>query len=203
MEQHWNDRYGAESFAYGEQPNEFLKEQLSKLSPGNILFPADGEGRNSVYAATQGWSAFAFDMSIEGKKKAMLLAAKHNTSVNYQVGEFDTLSYKPEEFDAIALIYAHFPADKKSGYHKKLTAYLRLGGTLIFEAFSKKHLDYATKNPAVGGPKESGMLFSTDEIKNDFQDYEIVELLDTEVELAEGEFHNGLGSVIRFVGRRK
>jgi len=32
---------------------------------------------------------------------------------------------------------------------------------------------------------------------------EIIELVEKEIELSEGLFHNGLGSVIRFVGRKK
>ena len=47
----WNDRYSANEFAYGEQPNNYLKEQLEKLPVGTILFPAEGEGRNAVFAA--------------------------------------------------------------------------------------------------------------------------------------------------------
>ena len=39
---------GADEFAYGEQPNNYLKEQLEKLAVGTILFPAEGEGRNAV-----------------------------------------------------------------------------------------------------------------------------------------------------------
>jgi hypothetical protein len=50
MKNVWNDRYGKIEFAYGEQPNNFLKEQLIKIPAGTILFPAD-EGRNAIYAA--------------------------------------------------------------------------------------------------------------------------------------------------------
>lgn len=46
------------------------------------------------------------------------------------------------------------------------------------------------------------MLFSIDEIKSDFDKYEIIELEEKEIELKEGLFHNGEGSVIRFVGRK-
>ena len=66
----WNDRYGADEYAYGTLPNEFLKAELAKLKPGSILFPAEGEGRNAVFAAKQGWQASAFDMSTAGKSKA-------------------------------------------------------------------------------------------------------------------------------------
>src|SRR5438105_13182551 len=149
MKEKWDDRYSSSEFAYGEEPNNYLKEQLINIPVGKILFPAEGEGRNAVYAATLGWQVFAFDQSTEGKKKAMQLAKKNNVEINYEVGEFQSLNYEAAQFDAMALIYAHFPADVKSGYHKTLITYLRPGGVVIFEAFSKKHLDYVTKNPKV------------------------------------------------------
>lgn len=199
----WNERYSNEAFAYGEEPNTYLKEQLNKLKPGTILFPAEGEGRNAVFSARIGWEASAFDISNEGKKKATLLAEKNQVTINYQVGELQTLNYNAEQFDALALIYAHFPASIKSAYHKTLSSFVRKGGVVIFEAFSKKHLEYLAKNPKMGGPKEIDMLFSIEEIKSDFEEYEIIELMETEVELNEGSFHNGTGSVIRFVGKKK
>jgi ubiquinone/menaquinone biosynthesis C-methylase UbiE len=199
----WNNRYSKSEFAYGEHPNNFLKEELEKLNPGAILFPAEGEGRNAVYAAKLGWTVSAFDISVEGKKKALQLANASNVSIDYQVGELQTMNYKPEQFDALALIYAHFPAAIKSSYHKMLSRYVRKGGVVIFEAFSKKHLDYIAKNEKVGGPKDIEMLFSIDELKSDFANFEIIELAEKEIELSEGQFHNGTGSVIRFVGRKK
>ncbi|AYN06627.1 bifunctional 2-polyprenyl-6-hydroxyphenol methylase/3-demethylubiquinol 3-O-methyltransferase UbiG [Flavobacterium sp. 140616W15] len=199
----WNDRYSTDEFAYGEHPNNYLKEQLEKLNTGTILFPAEGEGRNAVFAAKLGWTVSAFDISIEGKNKALRLANANDVSIDYQVGELQTLNYTSEQFDAIALIYAHFPGNIKSLYHKTLSSYLRKGGLLIFEAFSKKHIEYNSKNEKIGGPKELDMLFSIDEIKADFPDYDIIELTEKEIELNEGLFHNGKGSVIRFVGQKK
>jgi len=199
----WNDRYSKEEFAYGVQPNNYLKEQLEKLLVGTILFPAEGEGRNAVFAAKLGWIVSAFDISVEGRNKALRLAQSNNVTIDYQVGELQTLNYNTGQFDAIALIYAHFPADIKSHYHKTLDKYLRKDGILIFEAFSKRHIDYIAKNEKVGGPKEIAMLFSIDELKLDFANYEIIGLTEKEIELSEGLFHNGKGSVIRFIGRKK
>lgn len=199
----WNERYSKEEFAYGKQPNNYLKEQLEKLKPGAILFPAEGEGRNAVFAAKLGWTVSAFDISAAGKKKALLLAEANNVTIDYQVGELPALNYTPGQFDAIALIYAHFPADIKSSVHKSLDKYLRKGGMIIFEAFSKKNLDYLAKNEKVGGPKDIASLFSIDELKLDFANYEIIELTEKVIELNEGSFHNGQGSVIRFTGKKK
>src|SRR4026207_1693687 len=119
----WNERYSKDEFAYGEQPNNYLKEQLEKLNAGTILFPAEGEGRNAVFAATLGWKVSAFDISVEGRNKAIRLAEANHVSIDYQVGELQDLKYQPGQFDAIGLIYAHFPADIKSMYHKSLDKY--------------------------------------------------------------------------------
>ncbi len=198
----WDDRYRNEAFAYGIEPNNYLKAQLAKLPAGTILFPAEGEGRNAVFAAKLGWNVSAFDISVEGKNKAFLLAETNNVKIEYQVGALQTLNYNAEQFDAVALIYAHFPTAIKSFYHKVLDSYLRKGGVVIFEAFSKKHIDYIAKDEKVGGPKDEAMLFSIEELKADFVNYEIIELVEQEIELSEGIFHNGKGSVIRFVGRK-
>ncbi len=169
----WNDRYSKDEFAYGEQPNNYLKEQLEKLDVGTILFAAEGEGRNAVFAAKLGWTVSAFDISVEGKNKAIRLAETNRVTIDYRVGELQTLNYNSEQFDAIALIYAHFPADIKSLYHKALDKYLRNRGIVIFEAFSKRHIAYISKDERVGGPKDIAMLFSIDELKSDFVNYEI------------------------------
>jgi hypothetical protein len=49
-------------------------------------------------------------------------------------------------------------------------------------------------------PQDLDTLFSIDEIKSDFQNFEVIELEGKEIQLNEGQFHNGL--VIRFVGRK-
>jgi len=199
----WDERYSNEAYAYGELPNDYLKEQLEKANVGKILFPADGEGRNGVFAAKLGWDVFAFDISAEGRRKALQLADKNNVHINYRLGELQPSQYAPGEFDVIALIYAHFPAAIKSAYHKMLDKFLRKGGLVIFEAFSKRHIDYIARNEKVGGPRDIESLFSIDEIHSDFYNYNFIELKETEIELNEGSFHNGIGSVIRFVAQKQ
>ncbi|RZL26924.1 MAG: SAM-dependent methyltransferase, partial [Pedobacter sp.] len=138
-----------------------------------------------------------------GKTKAIKLAEKNKVAIDYKVGELETLNFETEQFDAIALIYAHFPATIKSLYHQTFDKLLKKNGTIIFEAFSKKHIDYVTANEKVGGPKDMNSLFSIAEIKADFPNYEIIELVEQDIELNEGLYHNGTGSVIRFIGRKK
>lgn len=203
MSQKWDERYKGTEFAYGTAPNAFFKEWLTKFKPGAILMPADGEGRNGVFAAQLNWKVTSFDLSSEGQIKALKLAQDNNVALQYIVGNLETLEFEKESFDAIGLIYAHFSAETKSALHKKLNEYLKPGGVIIFEAFSKNHIDFKKENPKVGGPDNIDDLFSTAEIASDFSNYEIVLLEEEEIRLNEGKFHVGTGSVIRFVGRKR
>ena len=33
----WNERYAAEEYAYGTEPNDFLKQELDRLKPGIFI----------------------------------------------------------------------------------------------------------------------------------------------------------------------
>jgi len=199
----WNNRYSAEEYAYGTDPNQFFKEQMDKLEPGRILLGAEGEGRNAVYAATSGWEVHAFDISMEGKKKAEKLAENHGDTIHYSVGELPELGFEKESFDLLALVFAHFPPPIRSGYHQILSGLLKPGGVLILEAFSKSHLPYREKNEQVGGPKNLQALISPEDVRADFKGYEFQSLDESEVVLDEGIYHRGLGLVTRCVARKK
>ncbi|MEN7551507.1 class I SAM-dependent methyltransferase [Rapidithrix thailandica] len=203
MKQKWDERYKDQEFAYGKEPNVFFKEWLIKYDPGSILMPADGEGRNGVFAAQLGWQVTSFDQSKEGQAKALQLAWEKNVTLMYEVGDFENLAFEKDSFDVIGLIYAHFPAEKKSAFHQKLSNYLKPGGLVIFEAFSKSHLTFREANPRIGGPNKLEDLFSEEELQDDFKNFEVLKLEEEEILLNEGKYHNGKGSVIRFVGRKR
>lgn len=204
MENFWNERYAAADFAYGTAPNRFLAQQLNRYQPfGRALFAAEGEGRNAVYAAARGLAVEAFDLSEEGRKKAVRLAQERNVTIDYRVGDFRQLGYLPETYDLLALIYAHFPPASKKAFNKELASFVKTGGLVVFEAFGSHHLPLRTANPAVGGPGVPEMLFSVAEIEQTFPDFDVRYLAEEQVELDEGIYHQGTGSVVRFVGRKQ
>ncbi|CAM3654608.1 class I SAM-dependent methyltransferase [Flavobacterium gelidilacus] len=199
MSDFWNQRYAEKEYTYGIQPNQFLEASISKLpKSGKILFPAEGEGRNAVFAAKSGFKVVAFDTSSEGKKKADKLAQDNDVIIDYQVGVLEDLKYKEASFDGVVLIYAHFPKAIRKAMHKQILRLVKPNGIIIFEAFSKEQLQYTS-----GGPKDSEMLFSEEEVKDEFQHVDF-DFLKTEIiELSEGAFHKGKGSVVRFTGKKK
>lgn len=203
MKEMWDNRYASEDYAYGTEPNRFLKNTIEKLQlTGSILFGAEGGGRNAVFAAKQGMDVTAFDISNEGKQKALKLAAKEHVHIDYELGNLFDLQLTKKKYDIVALIFAHFPPPILSKYHKKLAQLVKDGGIIILEGFSKGHLPYRTTNPKVGGPNNLEMLFSKESIKKDFPDFEIIRLEEVKIELNEGIYHNGIGKVIQFIGRK-
>lgn len=197
MSNFWDERYNTEEYVYGEAPNEFLQKKLAHLKPGKILFPAEGEGRNAVYAAKLGWDVSAFDISVEGQNKALNLAAKKGVSIKYEILGFENANFEPVSFDCICLVFAHMPSEVRRNMHKKLISFLKPGGLLILEAFSKKQLG---KNS--GGPSNLDLLFSEQELKEDFYELNEINFEETETILNEGPFHQGTASLIRVIGKK-
>lgn len=197
MNDFWNERYSTAEFAYGETPNQFIKQELEKLRPGKILFPAEGEGRNAVFAATLGCQVTAFDPSSEGKKKAELLAKKNNVQIEYLIDNYENVTFEKDYFDCLVLIFAHMHPLKRKEYHQKLITFLKPGGTLLLEGFSKTQMERNT-----GGPRNIEMLFSEDELRDDFSSLKNIALNEYHESLNEGAFHQGISSTIRLIGTK-
>lgn len=198
MKEFWNERYSKKEYAYGTTPNLFLKAHLDSIPKGKILFPAEGEGRNAVYAAELGFDVFAFDISEDGKQKADLLASMKKVTINYDVAAVEKTKYPENYFDVIAFVFVHFPALVRKQYYQKLLTYLKPNGTIIFEAFGKEQI-YLNS----GGPKQEDRLFSELEIRNQFPNIELKLLETVDINLDEGPFHQGKANVVRFIGKRK
>jgi hypothetical protein len=202
MKEFWDERYRNSEYVYGESPNLYFQGKLDSLKPGKILLPADGEGRNGVYASTKGWDVHCFDQSKEGQSKALRLAEKKAVRIKYDVCDFSEFQTDVLSFDCIALIYVHFPLDVQISYHNRLLEYLKTGGYIVLEAFHKDHLEYQKNNPNIGGPKDPSMLYSLSHLEKFFPGLKILEQYEVEVNLSEGQFHQGLARVLRFFAQK-
>lgn len=198
MKNHWNELYGKDEYVFGVEPDKYFKKVLSKFKPGKILLPGEGEGRNAVYAAKNGWDVFAYDYSKEAKVKAERLAKRNNVNINYSVQDIVNATYPKESFDAVAFLFIHFEGQERIDIHKKLDRHLKRGGILIFECFSTDHPKY-NKNV---GPQNSSHLYSKADIQRDFPNYEVLELKVDNEKLDDKKSKTVDSSVLRFVGRK-
>ena len=195
MSQFWDQRYRTEEYAYGREPNAFFSAQLERIAPGYLLLPGEGEGRNAVYAASQGWKVDAFDQSSVGQSKALALASELGVQMSYTVSRMDDFSFIENHYDAVGLLFFHTDPAGRKFLHRKVFESLKPGGSLILEAFHKEQLKNDT-----GGPKSPDMLFDEQILSSDFATFETLLLEKQEIVLNEGPFHQGLASVIRFLG---
>lgn len=197
MQEFWDERFDTKEYVYGKHPNSFFQWFIDHTpKKGTILLPADGEGRNSIYAALKGWDVTAFDFSSEARRKAMDLAAEYNTELHYIISSIEDF-HTDKKFDAIALVYLHLPSKNRRKMHHKLLNYLKPGGYFVIEAFSKKQIDYNT-----GGPRNMDMLYDGQEIAEDLNVLELIHYKEKLKDVSEGYFHSGKAEVIQLVGRK-
>lgn len=192
----WNDRYNTDEFAYGTEPNEFFKSTLETIKPGSILLPAEGEGRNAVYAAQLGWDVDAIDFSESGKEKALQLAYQNGVSINYEIADITRFEAR-KQYDAIAFIFMHLaPRERKETFERYL-AFLKPGGKLIVEIFNKRQLG----NPS-GGPQNAAWLVNKEELAELCNGIQIELLEEIETVLHEGVYHEGKANTTRLIGTK-
>jgi len=191
MKEFWEEKYSNTEYIYGLKPNEFLLSKLKNFKGSSILFPCDGEGRNSVYFANQGFDVVAFDFSQNAKAKALNLARNFNVRVDYFLADWKDF-FTLERFDFVAIAFAHFKKEERQEFHKKMMSFLKPDGFLIAEYFNKNQI-----NNSSGGPKDLDMLYDINELKNDFSEYTILELYEKEINLNEGLLHQGKADVVR------
>lgn len=204
VQAHWNRVYSEKPYEYGQAPNAFLASFSERFPQvGRAVALADGYGRNGVFLAERGLETLSLDISPVGVETTKKLAEQRGVTIDARVQ--DVSKWQPEgaDYDVVALIYAHFSSTPERDYclrreiHRAAARALKPGGLLILEAFRPDQLGKAS-----GGPKSPHYLYSLAELEEDFQDLEILEGSEVDIELEEGERHRGLASVVRLVATK-
>jgi len=197
----WDLRYSSDEYAYGKEANIWLSERISQLNPSQnnrALFPADGEGRNAVWAARIGWNSEVFDLSIIGKQKCQRLAEEHAVSVNYEVDDLALREFPEQIFDLIACYWFHTPSEIRKVHMPRMLHSLKSGGHFIMEGYHTSQMTMQS-----GGPKSLDLLFDLDEvlgelIGEDAPKMHIIHTAVTSTILNESTLHEGQARVVRF-----
>lgn len=186
----WNMLFDQEAYAFGEESNHYLKEKLTDMTPGKVLLPGEGEGRNAVYCALQGWGVSAFDISEKGKEKADRLAADKGVKIDFKVGDVPEILYPEEYFDALVLIFAHFMPQYRRSYHRQLMSYLKPGGKLILEGHARSNEEAVD------------IRFNLEELREDFKGLAFIEAQTGMEDLHEGRIITGATHVVQIFAQK-
>ena len=196
MKEFWNQRYAENEWVYGQGPNNFFKKFIDSNKRGTLLLPADGEGRNSVYAASKGWEVNAFDYSEVAQKRALEFAESKKVKINFELESIQDFKTK-KKYDVVALIYIHLPEVLRKSFHKEIYESIKPGGFLVFEAFAKEQLGFDS-----GGPKDLELLYDAPSLCSDFPFLHLLTCEQIETNLNEGPFHQGKAALLRMIGQR-
>ncbi len=193
----WNERYRGETYAYGTEPNVFLKEVAHRIPKGRVLCIAEGEGRNAVYLAGLGHEVTAIDFSSEGLAKTERLARERNVVV--KTVQADLASYEPEldAFSGIVSIFAHVPLAIRQRVHGWVPRALRPGGVFVLEAYRPEQLAYGT-----GGPKNVALLMTLAMLETELTPLTFEIGREVDRDLREEPFHSGMSAVVQILAKR-
>jgi SAM-dependent methyltransferase len=194
----WEQRYSEHGWAYGTEPNDFLRAQTRHFRPGaRALVIGDGEGRNGVWLAQQGMAVLSVDYSRAGLKKARALAAAKGTRIETEHADLAAWDWPKCKFDLIVSIFVHFAPDVRPTIHRAMVDALVPGGVIILEGFNPRQVEHRS-----GGPRDPAMLYSADDLRGDFAAGQVELLEELETPLEEGKYHRGTGAVVRAIVRK-
>ncbi len=188
----WHKRFSTEEYIYGKKPNEFVVEAKRFLPKGKILCIAEGEGRNAVYLAEQGFDVTAWDYAQAGLYKTKKLAKEKGVEVAIKLVDLADVQWQEEQWDAIVHIFGHFPKPVMKRTMDGIKKALKPGGVYICELYSNEQLVYGT-----GGPKDIEMLCEPKMLLEHFQDLFIHHFYVGEVNRNEGKLHTGKAHVVQ------
>lgn len=195
----WNARYAGEEFVYGREPNDFVVQAVPAIPPqGRVLCLADGEGRNSVWLAGQGFRVTAVDVAEQGVAKGRELARASGVEIETRVADVTRFDLGVERWDAIVSIFLHLPPKARRDLHRRAIAALAPGGVFVYEAYGPAQLRYRT-----GGPPEPQLLHSLDDVVSDFDGCGIEHAFEGVRAVNEGRLHRGDGFVVQVIARKR
>ena len=192
----WDDRYDTPDYVYGTEPNHFLVAARERLpETGRVLCVADGEGRNGVWLARQGFDVLSIDISPNALAKAQRLAAAHGVTITTETADLTTWDWPQASFDAVVGIFIQpFGPAARRVLFDNIIAALKPNGVLLLEGYRTDQLAYGT-----GGPGQLENLYSKDQLRAELSALRIDSIDVYDREMGEGKQHMGLSALIDLV----
>jgi cyclopropane fatty-acyl-phospholipid synthase-like methyltransferase len=193
QQEFWNEKFSRNGYLYGTKPNEFLASKKDLLKANSkLLCLGEGEGRNAIFFAKNGFEVTAMDASDIGISKLHFRTLEEGVRIETICIDLNDWIVS-EKFDAIVTSYLHMYKNERETLFKKIEESLNKGGYFIGEFFSTKQIDYNS-----GGPKDLDLLYTTEDFEKHFSSCSKT-ISEEIVTLDEGKGHKGEACVIRVV----
>ncbi len=169
----WDERYSATERVFRMEPDESLVDLVSAINPGSALDLGAGEGRNSLWLASQGWVVTAVDASSVGLSKLEADAKAKGLTVRSEVGEIgeylNACKQKDQKFDLVILCYIHPGPEEREDLLRGAASVVGDDGHLLVVGH---HLDSLGKS----GPPQAERLYEDKHMEVVASDLEIITL---------------------------
>lgn len=193
----WDERYNSVEYAFGKEPNTFLEENFRAIPIGRVLSLAEGEGRNAVFLAKQGYQVTAVDASIVGLNKAKQLATELGVQVEFIHADLADFQIGENQWDGIVSIFCPLPSPLRRQIHQQVAAGLKPGGVFLLEAYTPDQLKNGT-----GGGTSADLLQTQASLESELGDLTFLHLLELERDVIEGIYHTGIGALVQAIAVR-
>ncbi len=194
----WDERYRGDNYAYGVEPNDFLRAEVGRIPKGRVLCLAEGEGRNAVFLASVGYQVTAVDFSTAGLRKAERLAMSRGVQLTLIEADLATFELGTDCWSGIVSIFAHTPGLVRQRVHAAVPRALHAGGAFVLEAYRPGQIALGT-----GGPKDAAMMPTLAALRTELAGLDLVIALDVDREIHEGPFHAGPSATVQVVAIRR
>jgi len=194
----WDERYSTEEYAYGKAPNHFLEESYNVIPKGKVLSLAEGEGRNAVFLAKQGYSVTAVDASQVGLGKAKKLAKENGVTIELVHADLIYFDIGENRWDGIVSIFCPLPSALRKELHNKVVAGLKASGVFLIEAYTPDQLKHGT-----GGGNSADRMTSKESLILELEGLKFIHLIELERNVVEGIYHTGLSAVVQAIALKE
>ncbi|QQS48251.1 MAG: class I SAM-dependent methyltransferase [Acidobacteriota bacterium] len=190
----WDERYSTEDYAYGTEPNGFLEAHFKWIPKGKVLSLAEGEGRNAVFLAKQGYDVTAVDSSQVGLNKAGKLAEENGVVVELIQADLADYDLGENKWDGIVSIFCPLPSTIRKSLYQKIEVALRQNGVFLLEAYTPDQLKHGT-----GGGSSADTMQTKESLSRELAGLKFKHLIELEREVIEGIYHTGIGAVVQAI----
>jgi SAM-dependent methyltransferase len=193
----WDQRYDCDEYVYGIAPNDFLVSMAGRLSGEKLLCLGEGEGRNAVWLAEQGFRVTAVDASAVGLDKARRLARDRGVKIDTVRADLADFPVGSAAWDGVISIFCHLPPDLRADLHRRVVGGLKPGGRFLLEAYTPAQLLLGT-----GGPPVAELMMRASDLVQELAGLRFLHLEEREREIHEGNLHRGTGAVVQLLAER-
>lgn len=205
MSEHLNETYdriySKKEFTYGEgKPAEIVVTAIEHCKHGKALEIGAGEGRNSLFLASEGFQVTAVDLSEVGINKLKSKLEENNLSAETIVSDINKFDFQTD-YDLIisTVTLFHLTEEKALDLIDKIKFHTTEDGLNVLTTFTEESEFYTLKHG------ENEFYFKPNQLKELYSDWEIVKYEEEKVQANKKKQDGSLmvNTIARIIARKK